>query len=94
MWEFCNGDIVCEATVGWKNKSSSLKVGDGEMSSFVELMSVVGVCVTKHKCRLCSDSERAVLVVGNVEELSFVIGGAVGDTKSVVPSPNRSIISS
>ena len=48
----------------WKNEASSLKLGDGDMSSGNGRKSVVGFCVTEHKCRLCSDSERAV--VGDV----------------------------
>ena len=51
-----------------KNEASSLKGGDGDMSSFVGMKSFVGVCVTEHMCRLCSDSVRAVVVDG--EELS------------------------
>ena len=63
--------FVRQVSVG-KNEASSLKVGDGDMSSFVGMKSVVGVCVTEHKCRLCSESVRAV--VDDFEELSFGIG--------------------
>ena len=66
------GDAVCEASVGWKIEASSLKVGDGDKSFSVGMKSIVGVCVTEHNCRLCSDAVRAV--VDDCEELSFGIG--------------------
>ena len=85
------GDAFCEASVGWKNEASSLKVGDGDKSFSAGVKSFVGVCVTAHKCRWFNDSVRAVVVC--VEELPFGIGRAVGDTNVVMPSPKISSMS-
>ena len=90
------GDAFCEASVGWNHEASSLKVGDGDKSFSVGGKSVVGVCVTAHKCRLFMDSVRAVVVCVEdlpVEELPFGSGRAVGDTNVVMPSPKISSMS-
>ena len=90
------GDAFCEASVGWKNEASSLKVGDGDKSFSAGVKSFVGVCVTAHKCRWFNDSVRAVVVCVEdlpVEELPFGIGRAVGDTNVVMPSPKISCMS-
>ena len=90
------GDAFCEASVGWNQEASSLKVGEGDKSFSVGVKSFVGVLVTAHNCRLFNDLVRAVVVRVEdlpVEELPFGIGRAVGDTNVVVPSPKISCMS-